>query len=81
MLRDRPNVEREAIRQGDRELVGLCEAKEPRGDDKSVGARQEQGVARVVLVINRRGGSACLRACRRRQLRLRRRAPAASGGS
>ena len=47
MLHHRPDVKREATRWGDRE----------RGGDKSVGAPQEQGVARVALVIIRRGAS------------------------
>ena len=39
---------------GDREVVGLRDTTEQRGSE-SVGARQEQRVARVVLVTTRRG--------------------------
>ena len=54
LLHDRPDVEREATRQGNRELIKLREAGEQRGSDESVGAQQKQGVARVVLVVIRR---------------------------
>ena len=54
LLHDRPDVEREPARQSGRELVKLRQATEQHGYDQSVSARQEQFVARVVVVILRR---------------------------
>ena len=70
MVHDGPDVEREATRQGDRELVGLREARGQRGSDESVGARQMQRVALVVVVIIRRGEVTSLPQAKTALLRL-----------